>query len=558
MLVRHMTIVKKIIFGFVALLFLIALLIGLSRYSLSTTASKFTGLIENENVVVKHAFTAKIALLEARRIEKDLLYVGDETLLNSAKKFISQLRSELEIVDTIVKKTDDQKLIEVTPKLISLSSDYQKQFQAMDAAPVGQDRMMAAIALRKTANAMESMLQDFLANLNDRITKETEKTQSYIGYIGNFAMLAGIIAIIIGMVASILITRSLLKQMGGEPEFAAEIALKIAEGDLTVVIETKAGDQSSLLFAMKRMSESLTNIVAKVRSSTDSIGTAAQQVAAGNNDLSQRTAEQAASLEETASSMEELASTVRQNAENAKQANQLAVNASDVAVKGGQVVNEVVHTMASISTSSKKIVDIISVIDGIAFQTNILALNAAVEAARAGEQGRGFAVVAAEVRNLAQRSAAAAKEIKALIENSVNNVDIGAKQVDQAGLTMNEIVIAVKRVTDIMSEIAAASNEQSAGIEQVNEAITQMDDVTQQNAALVEEATAAAEAMREQASTLANAVGVFRLKDSKGSKQENASKLVATSQVASAVAPQKMERHLVMAKESSDSDWKEF
>ncbi len=255
----------------------------------------------------------------------------------------------------------------------------------------------------------------------------------------------------------------------------------------------------------------LMEIISQVKDSTDMINTASQEIAQGNADLSQRTEEQASSLEETASSMEELTSTVKQNSENAKQANQLSMNASDIAVKGGKVVGEVVDTMASISTSSKKIVDIISVIEGIAFQTNILALNAAVEAARAGEQGRGFAVVAAEVRNLAQRSAAAAKEIKNLIDDSVDKVDTGSQQVNQAGATMNEIVTAVRRVTDIMAEIAAASNEQSAGIEQVNQAITQMDEVTQQNAALVEEAAAAAESMQDQANALTGAVSVFKL-----------------------------------------------
>jgi methyl-accepting chemotaxis protein len=555
---RHMTIGRKIIFGFVAMLILIVLLICLSRYSLSTTASKLTGLIENENVGIMHAYAAKIDLLEARRNEKDLLYVSDEILVNSANKYISQLRNELDAVATIVNKTDDQKLIEVTPKLISLSGDYQKQFQAMVAVPVGQERMLAAIAVRKTAKELESLMQDFLTNMNDRIAKQTEQTQSYIGFIGNFAMLSGIIAVIMGMMSAVLITRSLLKQMGGEPEYAAKIAGQIAEGDLTSEVETKPGDQSSLLFAMKRMREGLTNIVSEVRRSTDSISTAAQQVSAGNNDLSQRTATQAASLEETASSMDGLASTVRQNAENATHANQLAVNASDVAVKGGQVVNEVVHTMSSISTSSKKIVDIISVIDSIAFQTNILALNAAVEAARAGEQGRGFAVVAAEVRILAQRSAAAAKEIKLLIDDSVHKVEIGAKQVEQAGSTMNEIVIAVKRVTDIMSEIAAASIEQIAGIEQANDAITQMDDVTQQNAALVEEATAAAESMREQSSNLTKTVSLFRLKENPVGNQTSALHSTQTAQVLTAVTPQLKERKWAKAKDRVDSDWNEF
>jgi methyl-accepting chemotaxis protein len=252
-------------------------------------------------------------------------------------------------------------------------------------------------------------------------------------------------------------------------------------------------------------------IVGEVRQGTDTIATASGQIAAGNMDLSSRTEEQASSLEETAASMEELTSTVKQNADNARQANQLAVSASSVAVRGGSVVNQVVGTMGSINASSRKIVDIIGVIDGIAFQTNILALNAAVEAARAGEQGRGFAVVAAEVRNLAQRSAAAAKEIKTLIGDSVEKVEEGSKQVAEAGKTMDEIVDSVKRVTDIMAEIQAASQEQTQGIEQINQAITQMDQVTQQNAALVEEAAAAAQSLQEQASGLSQVVSVFKL-----------------------------------------------
>ncbi|MBP9871707.1 MAG: methyl-accepting chemotaxis protein, partial [Nitrosomonas sp.] len=265
------------------------------------------------------------------------------------------------------------------------------------------------------------------------------------------------------------------------------------------------------LQALKTMNENLQDLVGKVRMSTDQISTASGEIATGNSDLSQRTEEQASSLEETASSMEELTSTVKQNADNARQANQLASGASEIAAKGGTVVGQVVETMSSINESSKKIVDIISVIDGIAFQTNILALNAAVEAARAGEQGRGFAVVATEVRTLAQRSAAAAKEIKELINDSVNKVEDGTRLVDEAGSTMNEIVIAVKRVTDIMSEISAASQEQSSGIEQINQAVTQMDEVTQQNAALVEEAAAAAESMQEQAQALTQAVTRFKL-----------------------------------------------
>src|SRR5476649_464110 len=318
----------------------------------------------------------------------------------------------------------------------------------------------------------------------------------------------GAIALLVSVAAAILITRGVLRQLGGEPDYAVIVAGRIAAGDLSVDIRTRDGDTSSLLFAMRAMRDSLASIVGQVHASTATIASATSQIASGNMDLSSRTEQQASSLEETASSMEQLTSTVKQNADSARQANGLAVSASEVAMKGGAVVSQVVGTMGSIDASSKKI---IGVIDAIAFQTNILALNAAVEAARAGEQGRGFAVVATEVRNLAQRSAAAAKEIKVLIDDSVQQVGAGAKLVDQAGATMKEIVDSVKRVTDIMSEINLASVEQTAGIEQINHAVMQMDDVTQQNAALVEEAAASASALQQQAASLAEVVSVFTL-----------------------------------------------
>jgi methyl-accepting chemotaxis protein len=360
-----------------------------------------------------------------------------------------------------------------------------------------------------------------------------------------------------------MITRIILRQIGGEPDYASDVVRQVAEGNLTVQVKVRPGDTSSLLASLKGMVDRLSEIVGNVRGTTESIKTASREIAAGNADLSQRTEEQASSLEETASSMEELTSTVRQNAESARQANHLAANASDIAVKGGDVVGNVVHTMASISDSSKKIVDIISVIESIAFQTNILALNAAVEAARAGEQGRGFAVVAGEVRNLAQRSAAAAREIKALIDDSTGKVEVGSQQVAQAGTTMTEIVQAVKRVTDIMAEIAAASNEQNAGIEQVNQAITQMDEVTQQNAALVEEAAAAAEAMQEQAKALYEAVGIFRVPGG-GETQPGFEARPASQQVpvvpqhAPALRATRKGRKLAGPSALSDGDWKEF
>jgi len=323
--------------------------------------------------------------------------------------------------------------------------------------------------------------------------------------------LISIALIVIGLGMGVGIGWWLIGAISGPLDEAVQVAQRVALGDLTQRIDVESSNETGkLLQALKDMNESLVRIVTEVRTGTDTIATASNQIASGNLDLSQRTETQASSLEETASSMEELTSTVKQNADNARQANQLAVSASEYAVKGGEVVGNVVSTMESIKDSSRKIVDIIGVIDGIAFQTNILALNAAVEAARAGEQGRGFAVVAAEVRNLAQRSAGAAKEIKALISDSVEKVDTGSKLVDEAGSTMDEIVTSIKHVADIMGEITAASQEQSAGIEQVNQAITHMDEVTQQNAALVEEAAAAAKSMQDQASNLSMVVSVFK------------------------------------------------
>jgi methyl-accepting chemotaxis protein len=322
-------------------------------------------------------------------------------------------------------------------------------------------------------------------------------------------LLAAIGIVLTGVV--LMNVRSIESSVGGEPEQAAKVACRIASGDLTVVVETRPDDTSSLMYAMKSMRDALAGIVGQVRTGTDAIAMASSQLAAGNLDLSARTEEQASSLEETASSMDAMTSTVKQSADNATQASLLAQAASEVARRGGEVVSKVVNTMVSIEASSNKIADIIGVIDGIAFQTNILALNAAVEAARAGEHGRGFAVVAAEVRNLAQRSAAAAKDIKELITSSVDEVESGAILVDQAGKTMREIVDSVRRVTDIIGDISVATQEQTVGIAQINQAIDEMDQVTQQNASLVEEAAAASEAMQEQADRLAKVVSVFRL-----------------------------------------------
>ncbi|MET3136212.1 methyl-accepting chemotaxis protein [Undibacterium sp. GrIS 1.2] len=353
---------------------------------------------------------------------------------------------------------------------------------------------------------------------------------------------ANTVSIIIAVLATIAITVMgllITKKIVNSLNEAINISETVAAGDLTTDIQVTSNDEAGkLLQALKNMSDSLKNIVGEVRSGTDMITAASTEIATGNLDLSSRTEQQASSLEETASSMEELTSTVKQNADNARQANQLAVSASEVAIQGGNVVSQVIHTMSDINDSSKKIVDIIGVIDSIAFQTNILALNAAVEADRAGEQGRGFAVVASEVRNLAQRSASAAKEIKSLIDNSVEKVEAGSKLVDQAGKTIQEIVESVKRVSDVVSEISAATQEQTAGIDQINIAITEIDETTQQNAALVEQAAAAAASMQDQAQNLLQVVSVFKINGiGAGSASLNVPVKSAPKPVARTVSP---------------------
>ncbi len=366
----------------------------------------------------------------------------------------------------------------------------------------------------------------------------------------------------ISLVVAFLATRSITAPLTE----AVTIAQRVADGDLTSVIVANSSDETGqMMDALKHMNDSLIKIVAEVRTGTESIATASGEIASGNQDLSNRTEQQAASLGQTSSSMRQLTETVQQNADNARQANQLAAQASEVAVRGGSVVSHVVDTMGSITASSKKIVDIIGVIDGIAFQTNILALNAAVEAARAGEQGRGFAVVASEVRNLAQRSAAAAKEIKTLIGDSVDKVAEGSALVAQAGATMDEVVASVRRVTDIMQEITSASQEQSAGIAQVNTTILEMDETTQQNAALVEEAAAAAAQMQDQAAGLARVVSVFKM-DQQATRSP-AMRAVSTAKPAAAL--RKQVAVVPLAKRpaataaagkpaASESDWEEF
>ncbi|NVD99342.1 MCP four helix bundle domain-containing protein [Massilia sp. BJB1822] len=438
------------------------------------------------------------------------------------EKDLNRLKEQADAYAAALKKLEGQFALEATPEEKALLAQIKEHEAAtLPAVKKAVDLWMAnnaesatKVLIKEIRPAQKKWMDalDQLATLEDKLNAQVQ-IDAASGYSSarTFMILMGTLAVIISVIAAYVITRGLLKQLGGEPDYTASIAGSIANGDLSIAIDTDSTDKNSLLSEMREMRDSLVGIVGQVRNGTETIGTASREIAAGNIDLSSRTEMQASSLEKTASAMEELTSTVKQNADNAREANQLAANASDVARKGGAVVSQVVDTMSSINESANKIVDIIGVIDGIAFQTNILALNAAVEAARAGEQGRGFAVVASEVRNLAQRSAGAAKEIKALIGDSVEKVERGSKLVGQAGVTMDEVVASVRRVTDIMGEIANASQEQSAGIEQVNQSIIEMDSMTQQNAALVEEAAAAAQSLQDQAGELARVVSIFKL-----------------------------------------------
>ncbi|GLU32645.1 methyl-accepting chemotaxis protein [Trinickia caryophylli] len=384
--------------------------------------------------------------------------------------------------------------------------------QSLDLSQMNWQVGMQDVSLLVETGKLEKLVDELVARCGTQ-AKATMTSADFI-FKSSFVMMAAMTAALAGvaMIVSEWVVRRLARQLGGEPGYAKDIASKIASGDLSSRIALGKKDGASLLYALSEMQSGLASTVGEIAASSEAIASAAGEISMGNLDLSQRTEQQAVSLERTASSMEELTSTVRQNADNARQASTLANNASDIASTCGSVVSRVVTTMGEINDSAKNIGDIIGVIDGIAFQTNILALNAAVEAARAGEQGRGFAVVAGEVRSLAQRSAAAAKEIKTLINTSLERVANGSSLAEDAGRTMDEVVKAVRRVTDIMGEISAASSEQSAGIEEINLAVTQMDAGTQQNAALVEQATAAARSLDDQAKALKRLVGQFRLR----------------------------------------------
>ena len=498
---------------------LIALLLVISVLSLM----RLSGLNEGMGRVVNDRVPKVIALediayraMDNARIVRNIILVTDEKSIASNKqaydKNVAAISEQIAELDKTVIRPEAKEALAAMKAAREAYVSYTGEVIALGMANKNDEATRVLYGEKyKTQAAYLASIRAMIDQQKKLMTEAATAAQDSYASARAIVLVLSVVACVLGAVLALVITRGLLRQLGGEPQDAANVARRIADGDLSVSVAINSGDTTSLMAAMALMKDNLARVVGQVRTGVDGVATASSQIAQGNQDLSARTEQQASNLQQTAASMEQMTGAVKSNADNARAANQLAASASDVAAKGGSVVSQVVSTMGEIQTASKKIADIIGTIDGIAFQTNILALNAAVEAARAGEQVRGFAVVAGEVRSLAQRSAEAAKEIKSLIGASVERVDAGSTLVDEAGQTMSEIVAQVRKVTDLIGEITASSSEQTEGIGQVNTAVTQLDQMTQQNAALVEESAAAAESLKQQAARLAEAVSVFKL-----------------------------------------------
>jgi methyl-accepting chemotaxis protein len=569
---KQMKVGLRLGLGFALMIALLAASMAVSLNRLGVLGSSVDEFAQGR--VPKLAMSGKVVemlLQDARRISNVLVLTSEEGIKSEVAELgrnVVAARETLDRIGKLVRRDSERNLFQEIVASRVAYEPLQEKFLALmkeSADRVAKDQMLGE--LRRTQDEYIGAVNAFIDYQTTSSVSDAKQAQALRQDASLVLLILTAVAIVAAVMGAILTTRSLMRSLGGEPAYAAQVARDIASGDLSIEVAAKKGDRDSLLASMARMRESLSDSVSEIRRAAEVVDSASEQIARGNDNLSSRTEEQASSLGQTAASMEELTTTVKQNSEFARQARQLSAGAVEVASQGGEGMKVVIASMQGISESSRKIAEIIGVIDNIAFQTNILALNAAVEAARAGEQGRGFAVVAAEVRSLAQRSASAAKDIKGLIQESAQRVDGGVKQVENTGRRIEEIVASVKEVSGLIAEIAEASGAQLSGIEQVNRAVTQMDANTQQNAAVVEQAAAAAGHMASQAKILVSAVSRFKVDAKRVDAGDASAEAIAyraplnaprsrDAAPASARLPSRPSE--VDKKLSSEEEWKEF